>query len=87
MIYTKNPSDTTKIKQQRVILNEPTKKTSRVIKNIQLIKKREKRTKRNKDYMGQIEDKQQDDISKFNHTNDHIKWSKHPDKKAEIVRQ
>lgn len=46
MIYAKNPRDTTKIKQQRVILNEPTKKTSRVIKNIQLIKKKEKKNKK-----------------------------------------
>lgn len=53
MIYAKNPRDTTKIKQQRVILNEPTKKTSRVIKNIQLIKKkREKEQKETKTIWG-----------------------------------
>lgn len=36
--------------------------------------------------MGQIEDKQQNDRSKINYTNNNIKWSKHTYKEAEIVR-
>lgn len=53
MIYAKNPRDTTKIKQQRVIpTNEPTKKTSRVIKHSVNQKKREKEQKETKTIWG-----------------------------------
>lgn len=51
MIYAKNPRDTTKIKQQRVIpTNEPTKKTSRVIKHSVNQKKEKKNKKKQRLY-------------------------------------
>ena len=66
-MYTINSKNTSKITQKNVWLIIQQRRRNRIIKNIQSQKKADKEGKENKEEMGKIENKYQDDRLILNH--------------------
>ena len=71
---TMNSKTTTKITKQRFIAQKPIKEIKQNHKNSINPKEARKQRKGNKEQMGQMENKEQDDWLKGNQFNNHIKY-------------